>query len=421
MLRHARSLESKNPSSRVYDENISSSALEDKVMKLCSIETTPSPNCIKLNLDQQISLKALTLQDNGTDIAHSPEVAQKLLEIDGVKSVFLMHNFITLTKENSADWQPIIAKAAHLIGLAEDADSNLFSQVAPSELEKDSSSGKSLGQVEVAVQVFRGIPVQVRVTAEGEQARVALPERFNAALQRAIATTQANYIAERRWQPYEPRFGTLHEVAQMVADELASTIDNNELANLEAAAIANQSSKLKTSAHLSQQELTVELSHPDWGRRLKALQKIEINAETFPAVVAMLDDERSAIRRWAAAILGASRMPEAVEPLCRVLLLDSSAIVQRTAGDALSDLGDQRAIKDMCEALEAHSKLVRWRAARFLNEIGDQTAVEPLRRAAEREEEFDVRMEIVAAFERIAGGSRTQMPMWMRIARGSEQ
>jgi HEAT repeat protein len=65
--------------------------------------------------------------------------------------------------------------------------------------------------------------------------------------------------------------------------------------------------------------------------------------------------------------------------------------------------------------------LVRWRAARFLNEIGDQTAVEPLRRAAEREEEFDVRMEIVAAFERIEGGSRTQMPMWMRIARGSEQ
>lgn len=391
-------------------------------MKLCSIETTPSPNCIKLNLDEQISPKALTLQGNGADIPNSPEVAQKLLVIDGVKSVFLMRDFITLTKENSADWQPLIAKAAHLIGLAKDADSDLFSQVAPSELKKDSSSGKSLGQVEVAVQAFRGIPVQVRVTAEtGEQARVALPERFNAALQRAIATTQANYIAERRWQPYEPRFGILHEVAQMVADELASTIDNNELAHIEATAIANQSSEVKTSAHLSQQELTVELSHPDWGRRLKALQKIEVNAETFPAVVAMLDDERSAIRRWAAAILGASRMPEAVEPLCRVVLSDSSAVVQRTAGDALSDLGDERAIEDMCEALEAHSKLVRWRAARFLNEIGDQTAVEPLRRAAEREQEFDVRMEIVAAFERIEGGSRTQMPMWMRIARGSEQ
>ncbi len=387
-------------------------------MKLCSIETTPSPNCIKLNLDQQISPKALTLQGSGADIPDLPEVAQQLLVINGVKSVFLMRDFITLTKENSADWQPIIAKAAHLIGLAEDA-SDLAAQVAPPELKKDSSS-KSLGQVEVAVQVFRGIPVQVRVTAEGEQARVALPERFNAALQRAIATTQANYIAERRWQPYEPRFGNPHEVAQMVADELAGTTDNRELAHLEATAITNQSSQVKTSDHPSQQDLSAELSHLDWGRRLKALQKLEVDAETFPAVVALLNDERSAIRRWAAAILGTSGMPEAVEPLCQVVLSDSSAVVQRTAGDALSDLGDGRAMKTMCKALEDRSKLVRWRAARFLNETGDQTAVESLYRAAENEEEFDVRMEIVAATERIEGGGKAQMPIWMRIARGSK-
>jgi Virulence factor/Scaffold protein Nfu/NifU N terminal/HEAT repeats len=391
-------------------------------MQLCSIETTPSPNCIKLNLDQQISSKALTLQGGGADSPHAPEVAQKLLVIDGIKSVFLVGDFITLTKENSADWQPIIAKAAHLIGLTEDADCDLPAQVTPPEpVKNDGSSGQSLGQVEVAVQVFRGIPIQVRVTDEAEQVRVALPDRFNAALQRAIATTQANYIAERSWQPYEPRFGNSQEVAQMVADELASTIDNDELAQLEGAAISNQSGTVKTSDQPSQPDLIAQLSHVDWGHRLKALQKIEVDAATFPVIVAMLDDERGAIRRWAAAILGASGMPEAVEPLCRVLLSDSSAVVQRTAGDALSDLGDGRAMKTMCRALAARSKLVRWRAARFLNEIGDQTAVEALRRAAESEQEFDVRMEIVAAIERIAGGGKAQMPMWMRIARGSDE
>jgi Virulence factor/Scaffold protein Nfu/NifU N terminal/HEAT repeats len=409
-------------SSPVYDEYVGSSAPEVKVMKLCSIETTPSPNCIKLNLDQQISPKALTLQGGRADSPHSPEVAQKLLVIDGVKSVFLVGNFITLTKENSADWQPIIAKAAYLIGLTEDADCDLPAQVKlPEPVKKDSSSGQSLGQVEVAVQVFRGIPIQVRVTDEAEQVRVALPDRFNVALQRAIATTQANYIAERGWQPYEPRFGNPQEVAQMVADELASTIDHHELAQLEGAAISNQSRAAKTSDQPSQTDFIAELSHVDWGHRLKALQKIEVDAVTFPVIVAMLKDERSAIRRWAAAILGASGMLEAVEPLCQVLLSDSSAIVQRTAGDALSDLGDGRAIKTMCKALAARSKLVRWRAARFLNEIGNQTAVEALHRAAESEEEFDVRMEIVAAIERIEGGGKAQMPMWMRIARGSEQ
>jgi len=62
-----------------------------------------------------------------------------------------------------------------------------------------------------------------------------------------------------------------------------------------------------------------------------------------------------AIRRWAAAILGGSGMPEAIEPLCKVLS-DASAIVRRTAGDALSDLGDARASGTMCQALEDRSK-----------------------------------------------------------------
>jgi Virulence factor/Scaffold protein Nfu/NifU N terminal/HEAT repeats len=391
-------------------------------MKLCSIETTPSPNCIKLNLDQEICPKAMTLQDGEANVPQAPEVAQKLLVLDGVKSVFLMRDFITLTKENNADWQPIIAKAAQLIGLEENADGDLSAQLTSQDLaKKDRSSGQSLGQVEIAVQVFRGIPIQVRVTDEVEQVRVALPERFNIALQRAIATTQANYIAERCWQPYEPRFGNAQEVAQMVVDELDSTIDTQELAQIEVAAISNQRRLVKPSHHPSQQDLITELSHVDWGCRLKALQKIEVDTETISFVVAMLDDERSTIRRWTAAILGASGMPQAIEPLCRVLLSDSSAVVQRTAGDALSDLGDRQAMKSMCSALTARSKLVRWRAARFLNEIGDQTALETLHRAAESEEEFDVRMEMVTAIERIEGGGEAQMPMWMRIARGSEQ
>lgn len=392
-------------------------------MKLSSIETTPNPNCMKLNLDQQIISKPLTLS-GGADVANAPEVAKQLLVIDGVRSVFLANDFITLIRESSADWQPILVEAARLIGVAEDANSVLSDKVGqPNELstpasDNTNSQKQNLGEVEVAVQVFRGIPVQVRATGEGEQARVALPERFNAALQRAIATTQANYIAERRWQPYETRFGKPQQVAQMVADELASMTDNDELARIERDAVANRSQEEQANNHPSQQELLAELSHSDWERRLKAIQKIEVNAETFPFVLSALDDDRHTIRRWAAAILGSSRMPEAVEPLCRVVLSDSSAIVRRTAGDALSDLGDARAIETMCKTLEDNSKLVRWRAARFLNEVGDQTTVEPLRRAAERESEFDVRVEMLAAIERIQGGGEAQMPMWMRIAKG---
>jgi len=57
-------------------------------MKLCSVETTPSPNCIKLNLDEEISAKALTLQGSDTDRSNSPVVAQQLLNITGINRFF---------------------------------------------------------------------------------------------------------------------------------------------------------------------------------------------------------------------------------------------------------------------------------------------------------------------------------------------
>ncbi len=394
-------------------------------MQLFSIETTPSPNCIKLNLNAFISAKALTLQQ-GVNQTDAPAFAQQLLAIETVQSVFLFKDFITLTRKGNADWQPILAQAAHIIGVAEDADSKLLAQVAQPQVATATASPSTLqhtsnlGHVETAVQVFRGIPVQVRaITADGQQARVALPERFNQALQRAISGTQANYVVERRWEPYQSPAGSPNEVAQLVADEIASLIDEDELARIETAALFNDHATKQANNTSLQQALLADLSHPNWKYRLKALQQIEVTPETFPQIVAVLDNEQSTIRRWAAALLGASGMTAAVEPLCRVVLADTSAIVRRTAGDALSDLGDINAMVTMCQVLEDPSKLVRWRAARFLNEMGEQTAVHALRRAVERETEFDVRVEMMAALERIQGGGETQLPMWQRIAQGS--
>lgn len=392
-------------------------------MQLLSIETTPSPNCIKLNLTEVISAKALTLQQ-GTDPIDVPVFAQQLLAIEAVQSVFLFKDFITLTRKGNADWQPILAQAAGVIGVAKNADATLLAQVSPPQMPATTvASGSSqptsnFGHVEVAVQLFRGIPVQVRaIASEGQQARVALPERFNQALQRAIHATDANYVAERRWHPYQAPSGSPEEVVQLVAEEIISLIDEDELARIEAAALSNDNQQPVSNID-RQQGLLEDLRHPNWKDRLKALQQIEAVPETFSAVVALLKDEQSTIRRWAAALLGASGMRAAVEPLSQVVLTDLSAIVRRTAGDALSDLGDTCAVSTMAEALADPSKLVRWRAARFLNEMGDETTVDALQDAVYREAEFDVRIEMMAALERIQGGGETQVPMWQRITQG---
>jgi gamma-glutamylcyclotransferase (GGCT)/AIG2-like uncharacterized protein YtfP len=389
-------------------------------MKLRSIETTPSPNCMKLNLDESASAKPLTLK-NSEPATHAPTVFQNLLAIEGIQSVFAISDFVTLTRKGSADWRPILAAASNLLGIAEEADATLSDRLQTDLSETKSAaqnaSFQDFGQVEVDIQKFRGIPVQVRVTNDTQQARVALPERFSQALQNAIVATGADYVAERIWAPYQPQFGEVNEIAQQVAEELDSLIDTQELAHLEQQAITLDPETV--SVHRSQARLLSALQQSDWKQRLKAIQQIEIDEGTFSAVVEALKDERPTIRRWAAALLGASEQADAVPPLQQVLLTDPSPIVRRTAGDALSDLGNPRAIAAMVAALGDASALVRWRAARFLNELGEASVVEPLTQAADAESEFDVRVEIMAAIDRIQAGKAAQLPMWIRISNAS--
>ena len=85
----------------------------------------------------------------------------------------------------------------------------------------------------------------------------------------------------------------------------------------------------------------------------------------------------------------------------------SAIIVRRTAGDALSDLKDVAAVSTMTQALTDPSKLMRWRAARFLNELGDFSILDALHQAIKSETQFDVRLEMMTALERIEGGSDT--------------
>lgn len=379
---------------------------------------------MKLNLDEPANAVPLTLT-RGEPVTNAPEVFQTLLAIAGIQSVFVMGDFITLTRKGSADWQPILAAAGRLLGIAEDAEASLGDRLAadstPSKTQPErtahNAGAQNFGQVEVAIQKFRGIPVQVRVTGDTQQARVALPERFNQALQSAIVATGADYVAERIWAPYQPQFGEVEAIAQQIAEEIDSLIDEQDLADLEQRAITADAKTL--SSRRSQAGLLADLQQSDWKQRLKAIQKIEIDEKTFPAVVDSLKDERATIRRWAAALLGASEQAEAVPPLRQVLLTDPSPIVRRTAGDALSDLGNPQASEAMVTVLGDASSLVRWRAARFLNELGDASAVEPLTQAAKAESEFDVRVEMTAAIDRIQAGKASQLPMWMRISNAS--
>lgn len=393
-------------------------------MKLFSLETTPNPHCMKLNLDQSIAEKPITLTAGESDEKILAEIGSsstrnaiaQLIQIKGVREAFLNDDFIALIRQTQAQWEPILSQAANILGVAEGADTKLLSQSQASAV-SEADQTKTMGEVEIAVLYFRGIPTQVRAIGEEAQKRVAMPDRFNEAMQRVVEATGANYVFERHWEPYTPRHGEPETVANMVAEEVASLIDEADLQRIENLAKAGTSGEIETTSTQETSDLLQQLNQSeDWKQRLKAIQQLEINHETFPAVVNALKDDRATIRRWASALLGASESEQAITPLSEVVLHDPSVIVRRTAGDALSDLGNAQGIPTMCQALQDRSKLVRWRAARFLYEMGDESAIPALETARDQEPEFDVRLEVGAALDRITRGEERQLPMWMRLS-----
>lgn len=370
-------------------------------MKLVSIEPTPNPNSMKLNLAESLP-KGANRTYTAADRGDCPDYIERLLEVPGVKSLFHMADFIAVQRHPSASWQPLLAAARRAFGAegAEHAE-------PPAAVALD----EAFGEVQVELQVFRDLPMLVKVSSGAHMHRKALPPRFTAAVNRA-AKASPNMLAERRWVEQGVRYGELEQIAQDVVEEIAAAYDDERLEGLVRQALEPRTADsaphpLAASARLSQD--------PDWRVRYAALQKIAPRPEVIPLLTEALRDPHSSIRRMAVVHLGLTGDPAAVPPLCRALE-DESVSVRRTAGDALSDLANPRAIGPMTKALEDSSKLVRWRAARFLYESGDESALAGLR-AREADPEFEVRMQVRLAIERIEGGQAGHGPVWQQMTR----
>ncbi len=69
-------------------------------------EMTPNPQAMKFVTD--IFLCENPIEYSSTQQAESNLLAKRLFEFEGVKNVFILSNFITLTKEGQQDWYELI-------------------------------------------------------------------------------------------------------------------------------------------------------------------------------------------------------------------------------------------------------------------------------------------------------------------------
>ena len=74
------------------------------------IGTTPNPNAIRVGLSDPLFPKATTVLT--AEAAGADPLVEKIFAVKGVKQIFLLNNFLTITKDAAADWavvEPAVA------------------------------------------------------------------------------------------------------------------------------------------------------------------------------------------------------------------------------------------------------------------------------------------------------------------------
>jgi len=307
-------------------------------MRLLSIEPTPNPNSMKLNLDESLPKgAAFTYRPEGK--AHYAPWIQELLAIPGVQSLYHAGDFIAVQRVPSASWEALLGRARDVLG----------GGAAPMTATGERPQGERWGEIRIAVQHFRNLPMLVKVSDDQEEVRVVLPARFGEAVQKA-APASPNMLLERRWIPRPPRFGDLREVGEALAAEIDASYDPPRLEALIKQAFQDGEGAPEVRPKPSPADLPRLLADPDWKTRYAALEATGADPDCLSHLVAAMGDPHVSVRRLATVLVGLVGTPEVLGPLCQALK-DPAVAVRRSAGDALNDLADPAVLPAMEAAL----------------------------------------------------------------------
>lgn len=376
------------------------------LLKIKAIEPTPSPNTMKVILDEELPMgKSNNYKKDKSEGA--PKVILDILQIEGVKGVYHVVDFLAVERNAKYDWKELLPQVRSAFG--EDVEN---------ENSAETGIDEHFGEVQVLVQMYKGIPMQIKLTDGTEEKRFGLPENFIKTVSEAQDPAD-NVVMVRKWKEFGVRYGDFEQVGHDIVDELMAAYPEERLQAL--VQIAKSPEKTEEKHARPRLKLSIEdLDSPDWRVRYQKLEQMDDpTVDDLPVLEKALNDEKASIRRLATVYLGMIE-DKKVLPLLYKALKDKTVTVRRTAGDCLSDLGFEEAMDAMKEALQDNSKLVRWRAAMFLYEVGDESAL-PALKAAEDDSEFEVSMQIKLAIERIEHGEEAKGSVWKQMTESRKQ
>lgn len=364
-------------------------------MKILKIEPTPSPNTLKITLDyKKEDLKSATYT---TVNETHPAFINALLQIEEVKSVFHVMDFISVDKIPKSDWEIVLPK----IKSAFDEEIDIEPEIVVDN-----------GEKKVEVLEFKGIPYQIKVTDKDGESRKQLDIRFIDAMLEA-QNNDDNVILLRKWIDYGVRYGEVEDIITSIKEEIDAKFPQDVLTEYVARGKANQF--VDASKKLTKVSLSDYLQVDDWQERYRMIDHYPTpDTSDLAFFQAVLKDEKPQIRRLAVVFLGMIE-DKVVLPALYTAMEDNNLTVRRTAGDTLSDLGFKESLPVMHKALDDKHPIVRWRAAMFIYDEGDESSLPYLEEHLE-DSAFDVKLQVQMAYERIKNGEAAVGSVWKQIA-----
>lgn len=372
-------------------------------MKIVTIEPTPSPNSMKIVLDQELAMGE-SFNYKKEDVSTAPHPISALLAINGVKGIYHVMNFLAIERNGKVEWEAILAEVQAVLNDEVSEASNQLEEL-----------DETFGEVYVHVQTYKDIPLQVKVFDSHSEERFGLSERFVSAMEAVHSSEVENYILLRKWADYGIRYGEKEEIGQMVRAEIEAAYPEERLQEIVKHANDKHAHAIQRGKKITLTEFTVD----EWETRFQLLdQMADPDVSDLALLDVALEDEKMSIRRLATVYLGMIE-DKSVIPLIEKALQDKSWAVRRTAGDCMSDLGFDGFENAAIAALTDKNKLVRWRAAMYLYETGTEISL-PALKSAENDSEFEVKLQIRMAIARIAEGEEAKGSVWKQMteARG---
>lgn len=368
-------------------------------MEIVRVEPTPSPNTMKIVLSFKKEDRSSNTYTEVND--HNPEFINRILQLDGIKSVFHVMDFIAVDKRPKENWDTLLKDVTAAISGSDQEEDFAENQV-----------NEHFGEVKVEVLKFKGIPYQIKLTTQEEEKRKQLPEIYIDSMLKATKDSD-NVVFLRKWEDLGVRYGEVEEVLATVQEEILALYPKEKLeALVEEALTSDITIPEKQFVHVDKETFEQE---EDWKVKLRMLNDFPTPTEDdYPLLDVALNDEKPQVRRMAIVLLGMIESKETLPYLYKGMK-DKVVSVRRTAGDCLSDLGFKEALPVMIEALEDPQKIVRWRAAMFIFDEGDETALEALKKR-QGDPAFDVKLQVQMAIERIENGEEALGSVWKQMA-----